>query len=127
MEEEQMRKKILLVIIGLTLVLTMLFGLLPACGGGAVTTGGVTPGAGGATPGAGGVAPVAEGQKFHWRYQTNTVSGTSTYWLMQEVVANIAIASGGRMVWDDFPQGAIVGMMEAFDAVSTGAIEVANS
>jgi len=112
------RKKILLVIIGLTLVLTMLFGLLPACGGGAVTTGGETPGAGG-------VAPVAEGQKFHWRFQTNTVSGTATYWLMQELVANIAKASGGRMVWDDFPQGAIVGMMEVFDAVATGAIETA--
>jgi TRAP-type mannitol/chloroaromatic compound transport system substrate-binding protein len=117
------RKKILLVLIGLALVLTMLFGLLPACGGGAVTT----PGAGGVTPGAGGVAPVAQGEKFRWRYQTNTNAGTATYWLMQEVCANLAKASGGRMVWDDFPQGAIVGMMEAFDAVSTGAIEVASS
>lgn len=112
-----MRKKILLVIIGLTLVLTMLFGLLPACGGGAPAPGAsVEPGK---------PAPTAAGEQFNWRFQTNTVSGTATYWLMQELVANIAKASGGRMVWNDFPQGAIVGMMEVFDAVATGAIETA--
>jgi TRAP-type mannitol/chloroaromatic compound transport system substrate-binding protein len=117
------RKKILLVIIGLTLVLTMLFGLLPACGGGAPPSGG-TP-APGAPVEPGKPAPTAAGEEYHWRFQTNTVSGTATYWLMQELVANIKKASGGRMVWDDFPQGAIVGMMEVFDAVATGAIETA--
>lgn len=120
-----MRKKILLVIIGLTLVLTMLFGLLPACGGGAPAPGApVEPGKP-APVEPGKPAPTAAGEEHRWRYQTNAVSGTATYWLMQELCANIKKASGGRMVWDDFPQGAIVGTMEVFDAVASGAIETA--
>jgi len=102
----------------------MLFGLLPACGGGTVApTGGATATA---TGGGGGqtVAPTAQGQKWSWRYQSNANAGTATYWISEENVANLAKATGGRMIWELAPQGAIVGTMEIFDAVATKAIEV---
>jgi TRAP-type mannitol/chloroaromatic compound transport system substrate-binding protein len=93
----------------------MLFGLLPACGGG--TTG---P----APTGTGGVTPIAQGKTWRWRYQSNANAGTATYWISEENVANLAKASGNRMIWELAPQGAIVGTMEIFDAVATKAIEV---
>jgi TRAP-type mannitol/chloroaromatic compound transport system substrate-binding protein len=111
------RKRILTVLIGITLVLTMLFGLLPACGGGE------TP-----TPGPGGtVAPTAAGEKFQWRWQTTGNAGTATYWTIEEMSANVKEATAGRMIFDAQPQGAIVGTMEIFDAVATGAIEVGSA
>ena len=112
-----MKKKILTVLIGITLTLTMLFGLLPACGGGGPT---------GQQPAASG-APVAQGEVIHWRDQTNTNAGTATYWTEQELSKTIETASSGRMILDVQPQGAIVGVMEMFDAVATGAIEMASS
>jgi len=110
------RNKILTVLMGLTLALTLIFGLLPACGGGGGTTAPTSGGGGGA-------APVAQGQVYNWRYQNTGNAGTSTYWTFQELVATIKQASGGRLVIQDQPQGAIVGVMEIFDAVATGAIE----
>jgi TRAP-type mannitol/chloroaromatic compound transport system substrate-binding protein len=95
----------------------MIFGLLPACGGG---------GGGTETPG-GGVGPIAQGDKITWRYQSNALAGTSTYWTEEEFVKNITDATGGRLVAELAPQGAIVGSMEIFDAVATGAIEAGNS
>ena len=112
-----MRKRILTVLIGLTLALTMIFGLLPACGGGETTT---------PVPG-GTAAPVAQGEVRTWRYQTTGNAGTATYWTFQEQCANIKTASGGRLIFQDQPSGAIVGTMEILDAVSTGAIEVGSS
>ena len=114
-----MRKRILTVLIGLTLALTMIFGLLPACGGGETTT----PVGGGG----GGVAPVAQGEVRTWRWQTTGNAGTATYWTFQELVANLKQATAGRIILQDQPQGAIVGVMEIFDAVSTGAIEVGSA
>ena len=94
----------------------MIFGLLPACGGG--TTGPAPTGTGGQT------APVAQGKTWRWRYQSNANAGTATYWISEENVANLEKASGGRMIWELAPQGAIVGTMEIFDAVASKAIEV---
>jgi TRAP-type C4-dicarboxylate transport system substrate-binding protein len=121
--EFQVRKRILTVLIGITLVMTMIFGLLPACGGGTTTPppGGSVP-PGGTTP-----APTAAGQTFQWRWQTTGNAGTATYWTFEELSANIKAASGGRLTLDNQPQGAIVGVMEIFDAVSTGAIEVGSA
>ena len=118
-----MRKRILTVLIGITLVLTMLFGLLPACGGGEPAA--TVPGGGGG--GGGGVAPTAAGEVFHWRWQTTGNAGTATYWTITEHAENVLAATGGRMVLDAQPSGAIVGTMEIFDAISTGAIEVGSS
>ena len=120
-----MRNKIITVLLGITLSIIMLFGLLPACGGG--TTGPTPTGtaAGGGGGGGGGqVAPPAQGQTWRWRYQSNANAGTATYWISEENVANLERATGGRMIWELAPQGAIVGTMEIFDAVATKAIEV---
>ena len=111
-----MRNKIITVLLGITLSIIMLFGLLPACGGG--TTGPAPTGTGG------GVAPIAEGQKWRWRYQSNANAGTATYWLSEEYVENIKVATGGRLIMELSPQGAIVGSMEIFDAVASAAVEV---
>jgi TRAP-type mannitol/chloroaromatic compound transport system substrate-binding protein len=107
------RKRVLSILIGITLMLTMVFGLLPACS---------TPDT---TPGAGGV--VAPGEQYRWRFQTIQNAGTATYWQITELTDRIAKASGGRMIWDGQPQGAIVGTMEILDAVATGAIECGTS
>jgi len=92
----------------------LIFGLLPACGGGT----------GPAPTGTGAPATTAQGQTWRWRYQSNANAGTATYWISEENVALLEKASGGRMVWELAPQGAIVGTMEIFDAVATKAIEV---
>ena len=112
-----MRKKVLSVLIGLTLVLTMVFGLLPACGG----PGPQPTGTGGAT------TPPAQGEVYQWRWQSNANAGTQTYWLSEEFAQVVKDASAGRIILDLQPQGAIVGTLEIFDAVATGAIEAGSS
>jgi len=113
------RKRIITVLLGITLTIIMLFGLLPACGGGTTGPAPTATVIGGVT-----VAPPAQGKVFTWRYQSNANAGTATYWISEENVANLEKASGGRMIWELAPQGAIVGTMEIFDAVATKAIEV---
>lgn len=112
-----MRKKTLSVLLGISLAVIMVFGLLPACGGGPTQPTSTT----------GGPAPTAAGEVFNWRYQSTALAGTPTYWTEEEMVATIKKVSGGRMNMDLQPQGAIVGMLEVFDAVSTGAIETGSS
>jgi TRAP-type mannitol/chloroaromatic compound transport system substrate-binding protein len=112
------RKKTLSVLLGISLAIIMVFGLLPACGGG-----GVQP----TSTGGGTVAPTAAGEVFNWRYQSNALAGTPTYWIEEEYCANLSKATGGRLNLDLQPQGAIVGSMEIFDAVATGAIECGGS
>jgi len=99
----------------------MVFGLLPACGGGAAVQPTATSG-GSVVP-----APTAAGEVFNWRYQSTGLAGTPTYWLGEEYMAVMKKASGGRLSFDYQPQGAIVGSMEIFDAVATGAIECGSS
>ena len=94
----------------------MVFGLLPSCGGGETQP-----------TGTGGVQPPAAGEVYNWRYQSTALAGTPTYWVEEEYVDVLSKATGGRMNLELQPQGAIVGSMEIFDAVSTGAIEVGNS
>ena len=116
-----MRKKIITVLVGITLSIIILFGLLPSCGGGG--TGSTPNGTGVTANGSGQVAPLAEGQKWLWRYQSTGNAGTATYWTEEAFVGDILKASGGRMELVLAPQGAIVGPLEIFDAVATGAIE----
>ena len=112
-----MRKKTLSVLFGIALAIIMVFGLLPACGPGETQPT--------ATGGAG--APPATGEVFNWRYQSNANAGTATYWSEEEFASIMSKASGGRFNIDLQPQGAIVGSMEIFDAVATGAIETGGS
>jgi len=110
-----LRKKTLSVLLGIALTFILIFGLLPACGGGEPQPTGT------------GAAPTAAGEVFNFRYQSNALAGTPTYWVEEEYAANLSQASGGRLNLQVQPQGAIVGSMEIFDAVSTGAIEVGGS
>jgi TRAP-type mannitol/chloroaromatic compound transport system substrate-binding protein len=126
------KKKVLMVLIGLGLVLSLVFSFLPSCGGGEPTPGATTPGAttpGATTPGATtpGPAPTGQGEVFNWRLQSTSTAGTSTYWIDEMVVDNIKTCSNGRMNLDLLPSGSIVGTMEVFDAVSQGAVEVGTS
>jgi TRAP-type mannitol/chloroaromatic compound transport system substrate-binding protein len=110
------RKKTLSVLLGISIVIIMVLGLLPSC------TPAETPGPGGTT-----VAPTAAGEVFNWRYQSTALAGTPTYWVGEEYMAILKKASSGRLNMDYQPQGAIVGSMEIFDAVATGAIEAGSS
>jgi TRAP-type mannitol/chloroaromatic compound transport system substrate-binding protein len=114
-----MKKKIMLVITCLTLALTMIFGLLPACGGGEPQPTGT------GAPTSTGI--VSQGEKYQWRWQSNANAGTQTYWLSEEFAQVVKDASAGRIILDLQPQGAIVGTLEIFDAVATGAIEAGSS
>ncbi len=92
----------------------MVFGLLPAC-----QNPETTPNVSG--------TPTAPGETYHWRYKSTANAGTATYWTEEEFVSVLEKATGGRVVFELSPQGAIVGSMEIFDAVASGAIEVGNS
>jgi len=108
------RKKTVTVLIGITFAMILLFGLLPACGGG--TTNPTASAIGGKA------SPVAQGKTWDWRYQSNANAGTATYWISEEYVATILRATAGRLTMELSPQGAIAGSMEIFDAVASGAI-----
>jgi TRAP-type mannitol/chloroaromatic compound transport system substrate-binding protein len=126
------KKKVLLVLIGLTLVLSLVFSFLPGCDGGETTPGATTPGAttpGATTPGATtpGPAPTGQGEVFNWRLQSTSTAGASTWWIDEMIVDNIATVSNGRLMLDLLPTGSIVGTMEIFDAVRQGAVECGTS
>jgi TRAP-type mannitol/chloroaromatic compound transport system substrate-binding protein len=72
-------------------------------------------------------APTKAGEVMTWRCQSSSSAGDALYWAQQRMCDEITTASGGRLVWKMFPQGAIVARTEVFDAVSTGAIECAPS
>lgn len=127
-----MKKKVLMVLIGLTLVLSLVFSFLPGCNGGETTPGATTPGAttpGATTPGAttAGPTPTGQGEVFNWRLQSTSSAGTSTWWVQEMSVEQTRIASNGRLNLELLPTGAIVGTMEVFDAVREGAVEVGTS
>ena len=94
----------------------MVLGLLPACGEAGNQISSTNP-----------ASPVAAGEVFNWRWQSTSLAGTPTYWLSDEFASDVKAYTGGRLNLDLQPQGAIVGMMEIFDAVSTGAIETGNA
>ena len=120
-----------MVLIGLTLILSLVFSFLPGCGGGetpgATTPGATTPGA--TTPGATtpGPVPTGQGETFTWRLQNTGTAGTSTWWIDTMICDNIALVSNGRLILENLPTGSIVGTMEIFDAVRQGAVECGTS
>jgi len=124
-----MKKKVLAVLIGLTLVLTMVFGLLPGCKATpeTPTTPGETPTTPGETPTAVKPVPTGEGETFTWRCQSVGSAGSSYWpWLLR-VVEDVTLLSQGRLTIEMLPVGSIVGTMEVFDAVSSGAVESGTS
>ncbi len=128
-----MKNKILMVLIGLTLTLSMVLGILAGCGAPATPTATVAP-TGTATSKPTATAkptttaaptPTKAGEVIKWRCQSSASAGDALYWVQQEMCDRINIMSGGRLVLTLFPNGAIVSRNEAFDAVRTGAIECA--
>ncbi|MFH0847762.1 MAG: hypothetical protein V1894_06905 [Chloroflexota bacterium] len=129
-----MKRRILMALVGLTLVLSLVLSVLPGCGGGAAPTattpGATTPGKTTATPGKTTTAPTAPakaGEVFNWRFQTGSTAGSAGYWAFAEFADDLKTASGGRINLDIFPSGAIIGSTEMFDGVMTGAVEVGGS
>ncbi len=126
-----MKNKILVALIGLTLTLSMVLGILAGCGAPATPTATVAP-TGTAKPTATATAkptttaaptPTKAGEVIKWRFQSCSSAGDSGYWLQKEFCEKIKIASGGRLLLELFPQGAIVSRTEILDAIKTGAIE----
>jgi TRAP-type mannitol/chloroaromatic compound transport system substrate-binding protein len=129
---KKVKKKILMVLIGLTIVLSLVFSFLPGCGDGETTPGATTPGP--TTPGATtptatqpSPSPTGDGEVFKWRCQSTSTAGTSTWWIDEMIVDNIRLVSNGRLDLDLLPTGSIVGTMEVFDAVRQGAVECGTS
>lgn len=135
-----MKGKVLMALIGLTLTLSMVFGILAGCTTRATpkptipgaTTKAPTVTAPGATePPAtkptttAAATPAKAGEIIKWRCQSGASAGEATYWIQKELVDNIKIASGGRLQIELFPNGAIVNRNECFDAVKAGSIEMA--
>ncbi len=125
-----MKNKVLTALIGLTLTLSMVLGILSGCGTPATPTSTIAPTGTAtfkptATTKSTAVAPTPAkaGEVFSWRYQSASNAGAATWWIDQEFVQKIEKVSGGRLKLELFPAGAIVGRMEIFDAVSSGAIE----
>ncbi len=128
-----MKSKVLMVLIGLTLTLSMVLGILAGCGPAATPTAtGKPTGTATAKPTATATVkptttaspkPTAAGEVFNWRCQSSSSAGDALWWAQKAWTNDIRTMSGGRLDLELFPNGAIVSRNEAFDAVSTGAIE----
>lgn len=119
-------------IISPVIALVILLGLLAGCGGEATptttkpTTGAPVTGAP-TTAAPTTAAPTAAGEVFKWRWQSMGVPGMKSYWLYEDFKNRVEAATGGRILIDLLPVGAVMGTMETFDAVSKGVVEAASS
>ncbi len=126
-----MKNKFLMALIGLTLTLSMVLGILAGCGAPATPTATVAPtGTATAKPTVtakptttAAPTPTKAGEVIKWRFQSGSSAGDAGWWMQKEFCEYIKIASNGRLELTLFPAGAIVARMEILDAVSTGAIE----
>ena len=64
---------------------------------------------------------------FQWKMQTIWSSSMGFYKETQRFCKNVYTASGGRLKITPFPAGGIIGAFEAFDGVSQGVVEMANT
>lgn len=132
-----MKTRVLSRFISQVVALILVLGLLAACGGGVqptapttaapTTAAPTTAAATTAAPTTAAPAPIAAGEVITWRFQSMGVPGMKSYWTYEELVARIKQASGGRLVFQLLPVGAVVGTMESFDAVAKGVVEVGSS
>jgi TRAP-type mannitol/chloroaromatic compound transport system substrate-binding protein len=58
-----------------------------------------------------------------WRVQTAAYSGTAGYPQFQKLCANVKALSEGKLEFQPFPAGAIVGTFQMFDAVKGGTLD----
>ncbi len=105
-----MKRKLLLVLTGLVLILTLAFSSVSAAKP-AISPGGVG----------------AAGPLWHWRYQSGTTASNSSYWMDLALMDDIQVATAGRMYVDCLPTGSLCTSYETMDATMTGAVECANS
>jgi TRAP-type mannitol/chloroaromatic compound transport system substrate-binding protein len=107
------KRKILTVFIGLTLLLTLAFSAIPGCGGGG---------------GGGEVAPPplpeVEGA-IVMRWQHNLAADDPLYFLAEKVADDIKVGTANRLIVELVPTGTICGNMETLDAVSSGKLDMA--
>ncbi|MFQ5946550.1 MAG: TRAP transporter substrate-binding protein [Anaerolineae bacterium] len=64
--------------------------------------------------------------KIVWKVQTTWVSGMTLQRDVTEIAARVEAMSGGRLKWQVFPAGGIVGAFEVLDAVETGLVDAAH-
>lgn len=78
----------------------------------------------GTTGAAGG--PTAQ-NPIKWVAQSPWPDGTTLHWMAKEIAKNITEASGGRLVVEMHPAGAIVPALDILDAVSSGTLDAIHS
>jgi len=106
-----MKKRLFSVIVGLTLVLTLLFATLPGCGGG-----------GQATPPP--ITPTGEPTGGTWKWQHNLPASDPMYFMAERIADDVKVGTGGRLTWELMPQGTAVANTEILDAVGKGTVDV---
>jgi TRAP-type mannitol/chloroaromatic compound transport system substrate-binding protein len=72
-------------------------------------------------------AATAAAQEYRWTMATSWPSALNFHVLAEEFADYVERASGGRMVIDVQPSGAIVGALEVLDAADSGIVEMAHS
>lgn len=65
-------------------------------------------------------------QKFEWKMASSWPKGTYLQWVADLFAEMVGEMSGGRLVVRSFPDGALMGALEVFDGVNSGAIDAAN-
>ena len=105
-----MKKKVLLVLIGLILTLTLAFSPIVSAKSAAVLPGGV-----------------GAGPQFHWRYQSGTTASSTSYWLEEEWCRLTKLCTQGRVMVDLLPVNSMCTSYETLDATMTGVCEMASS
>lgn len=111
-----MKKKVLSVIIGLTLILTLALSSLPGCGGGGASPTATTEPT---------VPPASDVMK--WRWQHNLAADDPLYFIAQDLAKDIQVGSGGRFEFEILPRGTVCGNMEVLDKVGDGTVDVGTS
>ena len=70
-----------------------------------------------------GAAGPAAAQEFHWKMQSLWQAGTINQRVFEAFCDNVEAITGGRLVIDPLPVGAIVAYNETLDAVSVGILD----
>lgn len=69
----------------------------------------------------------ASAETITWRMPTSWPKGTVLQWAADFFAKTVTEMSGGRLVVKSFPAGAIMGALEVFDGVDSGAVQAAHS
>jgi len=66
-------------------------------------------------------------QKIEWRMASSFPKGTYLQWSQDYFAEIVGQMSGGRLIIKSFPGGALMGPLEVFDAVNSGAIDATST